>query len=163
MVTGASGGLGLEIASVLVAKGAEVIVAARNEEKGKAAAIKLGRSARFERLDLADLSSVKAFAERLIQHSQPISLLINNAGIAAPPKRQVTRDGFELQFGTNFLGHFALTARLMPLLDKALAPRVVTVSSLVEKSARVCMSDLMSEHNYSPTRSYGQSKLANLL
>jgi NAD(P)-dependent dehydrogenase (short-subunit alcohol dehydrogenase family) len=163
VITGASGGLGFEVAAILANKGAEIVVAARNADKGQTAATKLGRSARYEPLDLADLTSVKDFAARLLQRAQPISLLINNAGLAAPPKRQVTRDGFELQFGTNFLGHFLLTACLMPLLQKALSPRVVTVSSLVEKSAKIDLNDLMSEHNYSPTRSYGQSKLANLL
>lgn len=163
VITGASGGLGFEAATVLANKGAEIVLAARNVEKGQTAAAKLGRLVRYEHLDLADLASVKDFAARLIQRAQPISLLINNAGLAAPPKRQVTRDGFELQFGTNFLGHFLLTACLMPLLQKALSPRVVTVSSLVEKSAKIDLNDLMSERNYSPTRSYGQSKLANLL
>jgi NAD(P)-dependent dehydrogenase (short-subunit alcohol dehydrogenase family) len=155
VITGASGGLGFEVAAILANKGAEIVVAARNADKGQTAATKLGRSARYEPLDLADLTSVKDFAARLLQRAQPISLLINNAGLAAPPKRQVTRDGFELQFGTNFLGHFLLTACLMPLLQKALSPRVVTVSSLVEKSAKIDLNDLMSEHNYSPTRSWG--------
>ena len=163
VITGASGGLGFEAASVLANKGAEIVVAARNAGKGQTAATKLGRLARYEPLDLADATSVKDFAARLLQRAQPIALLINNAGLAAPPKRQVTRDGFELQFGTNFLGHFLLTARLMPLLQKTLSPRVVTVSSLVEKSAKIDLNDLMSEHNYSPSGSYRQSKLANLL
>ena len=163
VITGASGGLGFEAATILASKGAEVVVAARNAEKGRTAVTKLGQLVRYEPLDLADLASVKDFAARLVQRAQPISLLINNAGLAAPPKRQVTRDGFELQFGTNFLGHFLLTACLMPLLQKALSPRVVTVSSLVEKSAKIDLNDLMSERNYSPARSYGQSKLANLL
>ncbi|HVZ18977.1 MAG TPA: oxidoreductase, partial [Terriglobales bacterium] len=163
VITGASGGLGFEVAKVLVKKGAEVIIAARNTDKGKLAARTLGRSARFEPLDLADLESVRSFADRVIQQEKPIALLINNAGLAAPPKRLVTRDGFELQFGTNFLGHFALTALLLPMLQKRLNPRVVTVSSLVERSAKIDMDDLMSARKYSPTRSYGQSKLANLL
>ena len=142
---------------------AEVLVAGRNREKGIAAATKLGGSARFELLDLADLRSVRAFAERLISNGQPVSLLINNAGLAAPPKRLVTKDGFELQFGTNFLGHFALTARLLPAMEKSISPRVVTVASLVEKRAKIDFSDLMSRRQYSPARSYEQSKLANLL
>lgn len=163
VVTGASGGLGLETAHVLAAKGAEVVVAARDRGKGEAAVGQIGGGARFEGLDLADLGSIKALADRLIAQGRPIDLLVNNAGLAAPPKRRTTRDGFELQFGTNFLGHFALTSRLLPLLRRAASPRVITVASIVERSARLQFDDLMSERRYSPTRSYGQSKLANLL
>lgn len=163
VVTGASGGLGLETAAALAAKGARVVVAARNGVKGRAAALRIGHSARFETLDLADLASVKAFTSLLIAQGRPIDLLINNAGLAAPRTRLTTRDGFEMQFGTNFLGHFVLTALLMPLLLADAAPRVVTVSSIVEKSAHLNFDDLMSERSYSPTKSYGQSKLANLL
>lgn len=163
VVTGASGGLGLETARALAANGADVVVAARDAAKGAAAVSQIGTSARFEALNLADLGSVRAFAARLVQLGRPVDLLINNAGLAAPPKHLTTADGFELQFGTNFLGHFALTARLLPLLRWAAAPRVVTVSSLVEKSATLDFDDLMSERRYSPTRSYGQSKLATLI
>ena len=133
VITGASGGLGFETASALIGKGATVIVAARNAEKGTSAVAKLGRRAHFERLDLADLASVAAFADRLIQRERPVDILVNNAGLAAPPKRAVTRDGFELQFGTNFLGHFAVTSHLLPLLRKATSPRVVSVSSIFHK------------------------------
>ena len=163
VVTGASGGLGLEVASALAGKGAELVVAARNAEKGARAVSMLGGAARIELLDLADLGSVAAFSERLRERGQPIDLLVNNAGLAAPRKRLTTRNGFELQFGTNFLGHFALTGLLLPLLRAARGSRVVTVSSLVERSARLDLGDLMSERRYSPTRSYGQSKLANLI
>ena len=163
IVTGASGGLGLETAKALASKGARVIVAARNEGKAVAAVSEIGRLARFERLDLADLQSVKDFAARFISQGLPIDLLVNNAGLAAPPRRQVTRDGYEIQFGTNFLGHFALTALLLPLLVRASSPRVVTVSSLVDKRAKLSFEDLMSERHYSPTKSYGQSKLALLI
>ena len=163
IVTGSSSGLGLETAKVLAAKGAEVIVATRDPAKGTHAVSRIGRLASFEALDLANLGSVKAFAARLIEKGRPIDLLINNAGLAAPPKRQTTYDGFELQFGTNFLGHFALTARLVPLLLQGASPRVVTVSSLVDKRGRIDFEDLMSERRYSPTRSYSQSKLADLI
>ena len=163
VVTGASGGLGLEIAKALARAGAEVVVAARNRGKAAEAVTQIGPSARFEHLDLADMGSVKELAARLNSGARPLSLLINNAGLAAPPSRRVTRDGFELQFGTNFLGHFVLTALLKPLLTAAGDARVVTVSSVVEKTARIDFDDLMSEKSYSPTRSYGQSKLANLL
>lgn len=163
VITGASGGLGMEVARTLTDKGAQVIVAARDAAKGAAAVAALGPSARFEALDLADLTSVQSFAAIRSGIGQPIDLLINNAGLASPPKRLTTRDGFELQFGTNFLGHFALTARLLPLLQQAAAPRVVTVSSLVANSAKLNFGDLMSEQRYSPISSYGQSKLANLI
>lgn len=162
LITGASGGLGFETAVVLAANGATVIVATRNAQKGAAAVGKLGSQARFEPLDLADLASVAAFADRLTNEGRPIDILINNAGLAAPPKRAITRDGFELQFGTNFLGHFALTARLIPLLREAASPRVVTVSSIFHKGT-INFDDLMSEHRYSPVKSYSQSKLANLI
>ena len=163
IVTGASGGLGLETAKALAAKGAQVIVAARNEGKAVAAVSEIGRIASFELLDLADLQSVRDFAARFISIGRPVNLLINNAGLAGPPRRQVTRDGFEIQFGTNFLGHFLLTALLLPLLIPAHSPRIVTVSSLVDKRAKLSFEDLMSERHYSPTKSYGQSKLASLI
>ncbi len=162
VITGASGGLGFETALALVAKGAAVIVAARNAEKGSAAVAKLGDRARFEPLDLADLASVASFAHRLTQKGQAIDILVNNAGLAAPPKRAVTRDGFEIQFGTNFLAHFALTARLLPLLRDAASPRVVSVSSIFHKGD-INFDDVMSERRYSPVKSYSQSKLANLI
>ncbi len=163
VVTGASGGLGLEIARALADAGATVIVAARNAEKSAAAVARIGGSARFVQLDLADLDNIRDFATRVGRLGQPVSLLVNNAGLAAPPTRRVTRDGFELQFGTNFLGHFALTALLRAGLIEAGDARVVTVSSIVERSARINLDDLMSEASYSATKSYAQSKLANLL
>lgn len=162
VITGASGGLGFETALALVEKGASVIVAARNIEKGSEAVAKLGDRARFEPLDLADLASVASFADRMIRQERPIDILVANAGLAAPPKRALTRDGFELQFGTNFLGHFALTARLMPLLRDATSPRVVSVSSIFHKGT-INFDDLMSKRRYSPVKSYSQSKLANLI
>ena len=163
VITGSSGGLGFELANVLVGKGYEIVVAARNTDKGAAAVSKLGEGARFELLDLADFTSVEAFATRMLRQGRPISLLINNAALAGPPKRQVTRNGYEIQFQTNFLSHFLLTARLLPLLTSGLSTRVVTVSSLVEKTAKLDFDDLMSERHYSPIASYKQSKLANLL
>ena len=163
IVTGASGGIGLETAKGLVAKGAEVIVAARDPVKGRAAADGLGETARFEALDLADLSSIKAFAHRMTQADRPIDLLINNAGLAAAPKRQLTRDGFEVQFGTNFLGHFALTGRLLPLLRCGQKPRVVSISSLAHTGVKIDFDDLMSQGRYDPIKAYGLSKLADLI
>ena len=163
VVTGASGGLGLEVAQALADAGATVVVAARNAEKAAKAVEQIGGRASFEQLDLAELASVRDFANRIGRLARPVSLLVNNAGLAAPPVRGVTRDGFELQFGTNFLGHFALTALLRAPLTEAPGARVITVSSIVERSASINADDLMSEASYSPTKSYGQSKLANLL
>src|SRR6202049_283269 len=123
VVTGATGGLGYEPPWALTKVGAEVILTGRDDRKGQTAIEKIGREVSdarvsYERLDLANLTSIADFAERM--HSrQSLDLLINNAGVMAPPRRQTTADGFEMQFGTNYLGHFALTARLMPLLRRA--------------------------------------------
>ncbi len=125
--------------------------------------------AEYAQLDLASLSSVRTFAERELTRGTGLDLLINNAGVMAPPKRLRTADGFELQFGTNVLGHFALTALLLPALDRAAAssdtqsPRVVTVASIAHKRASLQFSDLQFQGSYSPMRAYGQSKLANLM
>jgi len=117
----------------------------------------------FERLDLADLASVADFAGRMEALDQPIDLLINNAGVMAPPQRETTKDGFELQFGTNHLGHFALTGRLAPMLRAGNAPRVTTVSSGAHHTGRIDFDDLQRTRRYSPWLAYSQSKLANLL
>ena len=168
LVTGA-GGLGFETALALAQAGAEVIVAGRNEEKGQAAVRDILQRAprranvRFEPLDLASMASIAACAARLNVAGQPIDLLINNAGVMTPPTRQTTADGFELQFGTNYLGHFALTGRLMPLLENAPAARVVNLSSLAHRSGQIHFDDLQSLRSYSPWRAYGQSKLAMLM
>jgi NAD(P)-dependent dehydrogenase (short-subunit alcohol dehydrogenase family) len=117
----------------------------------------------FERLDLASLASVADFATRVARHHGAVDLLINNAGVMAPPLRRVTADGFELQLGTNHLGHFALTAGLLPLLRRAPQPRVVNVSSLAHRHATIDFADLQAERRYNAWTRYGQSKLANLL
>ncbi|TDD49511.1 SDR family NAD(P)-dependent oxidoreductase [Kribbella antibiotica] len=165
LVTGATSGLGYETAKVLLQRGAEVILAARNPEKTAEAARRLtGDTQRVPvtvELDLADLSSVERAATHLTNTYDSIDILVNNAGVMATPYRQ-TLDGFELQIGTNHLGHFALTARLMPLLQSG---RVVTVSSFMHKSARIIQqSDLRQPAgNYSKWPQYSMSKLANLL
>jgi NAD(P)-dependent dehydrogenase (short-subunit alcohol dehydrogenase family) len=115
------------------------------------------------RIDLADLASVKAFADAVIADSTPLDLLINNAGVMAPPTRMTTADGFELQFGSNFLGPFALTVRLLPLVLSAAAPRVVTMSSGTASYGRIRFVDLQWQRRYSANLSYAQSKLADLL
>jgi NAD(P)-dependent dehydrogenase (short-subunit alcohol dehydrogenase family) len=167
VITGATGGLGYEAALALAKAGAEVILTGRDAGKGRAAIEKIGRDAigamvSYEHLDLANLASVMAFAERM--HARPsLDLLIANAGVMALPRRQTTADGFEMQFGTNYLGHFALTARLLPLLRRASKPRVVQVSSLAHRTGSIDFSDLQATRLYSPWKAYGQSKLACLM
>ncbi len=167
IVTGATGGLGYETALALARAGADVILTGRDERKGQSAIEKIGREVlgakiAFESLDLASLASIAAFAERM-QARPSLDLLINNAGVMALPRRQVTADGFEMQLGTNHLGHFALTARLLPLLRLASAPRVVSVSSLAHRTGSIDFGDLQGERHYSPWKAYGQSKLACLM
>nr|WP_295236254.1 SDR family oxidoreductase [uncultured Brevundimonas sp.] len=167
IVTGATGGLGLETALVLAGKGAEVVLAARNSDKG-AEAERLIRSrhpnaaVRFDLLDLASLASVQAFAERHLATGRPIDILIDNAGIMALPTRQTTVDGFEKQFGTNYLSHFALVGRLLPLLTATKA-RVVQLSSVAHRSGHIRLDDLNYQTHYSPWPVYQQSKLAMLM
>jgi len=167
IITGATGGLGLETALVLAGKGAEVVLAARNPAKG-AEAERLIRSrhpdaaVRFELLDLASLASVRAFAERYLATGRPIDILIDNAGVMALPTRQTTVDGFEMQFGTNYLSHFALVGRLLPLLIGAKA-RVVQLSSVAHRSGHIRLGDLNYQTHYSPWPVYQQSKLAMLM
>src|SRR5882757_919118 len=146
IVTGATGGLGYETALALARAGADVILTGRDERKGQSAIEKIGREVlgakiAFESLDLANLAAIAAFAERM-QARPSLDLLINNAGVMALPRRQVTADGFEMQLGTNHLGHFALTARLLPLLRLASAPRVVSVSSLAHRTGSIDFGDL---------------------
>ena len=168
VITGATGGLGYETALALANAGAEVLVTGRNAEKGRSAIERIHRAvpsanARFESLDLASLASIRAFAARMIANHQPLDLLINNAGVMDLPTRRLTEDGFELQFGTNHLSHFALTALLLPLLRKAEAPRVVNVSSLAHRGGKIDFDNLQGERQYRPWAAYQQSKLANLL
>jgi NAD(P)-dependent dehydrogenase (short-subunit alcohol dehydrogenase family) len=167
IVTG-TGGLGYETALALAAAGATVILAGRNETKGRGSVVRilnLHPQARisFERLDLASLASIAAFAGQMEAVREPIDLLVNNAGVMAPPQRQTTADGFELQFGTNHLGHFALTGALLPLLRAGAAPRVTTVSSGAHHTGRIDFDDLQWQQRYQPWPAYSQSKLANLL
>jgi NAD(P)-dependent dehydrogenase (short-subunit alcohol dehydrogenase family) len=166
LVTGATSGLGYETALELLRHGADVLVAARNPEKAAQAAEtltqKAGRAPTVLELDLADLASVQRAAEEVVKSYDKLDLLINNAGVMAPPYRQ-TIDGFELQLGTNHLGHFALTGRLLPLLVRG--SRVVTVSSFMHKTVRGLSEDDLRRPagSYRKWESYGKSKLANLL
>jgi len=166
VVTGAARGLGFEIALALAKAGADVVLAGRDEQKGLLAAEKIAAQANSDishrRLDLADLASVAEFAEGMASKGA-VDLLINNAGVMALPTRKTTADGFEMQFGTNYLGHFALTARLLPLLRGAREPRVVNLSSLAHRTGSIGFDDLQASRFYSPWKAYGQSKLAMLM
>jgi len=168
VLTGATGGLGYETALALARAGAEVLVTGRNTEKGRAAIEGIKRAVpsakvRFAMLDLASLASIRAFAASMLANGRPLDLLINNAGVMDLPTRRLTEDGFELQFGTNHLSHFALTALLLSLLRKAQAPRVVNVSSLAHRGGKIDFSNLQAERKYNSWAAYQQSKLANLL
>ena len=168
VVTGATGGLGYETALALAAAGGEVILAGRNPAKGRDALTRIqaahpGARVRFEELDLASLASVAALADRLVAQGTPIDLLVNNAGVMALPEKGTTTDGFEMQLGTNYLGHYALTARLLPLLRRGEQPRVVNLSSGVHRMGAIKFDDLQSERSYSPWKAYSQSKLAMLM
>ena len=168
VVTGATGGLGWEVALGLAQRGAATVLAGRNPVTGADALARLlarapGATARFELLDLASLDSVAMFADRLVAAHPAVSVLVNNAGVMAPPARRVTADAFELQFGTNYLGHYALTARLLPALLASGAGRVVSVSSMAHRRARMNFDDLQAATGYKPWASYGQSKLAMLM
>ncbi len=168
VVTGATGGLGYQTAMRLAQAGAEVVLAGRNEAKGREAVSKIRNQfpdakISFDVLDLANLASVADFARRLATTHSSLDLLINNAGVMALPTRQTTADGFEMQFGTNYLGHYALTAQLLPLLRGALQPRVVSLSSIAHRTGFIQFSDLQGERFYSPWKAYNQSKLAMLM
>ncbi|MCF4167172.1 oxidoreductase [Zavarzinia compransoris] len=168
VVTGANSGLGYHTANVLAARGARVILACRDGAKAEPAvdAIRAnhpGAQAEFRHLDLADLQSVESFATALAADLESLDLLVNNAGVMALPLTR-TRDGFEMQVGTNHLGHFALTGRLLPLLARTPGARVVTVASLAHKMGLIDAEDLNWEkRRYDKWQAYGQAKLANLV
>jgi NAD(P)-dependent dehydrogenase (short-subunit alcohol dehydrogenase family) len=167
VVTGANSGLGLVSARELARHGASVVLACRNTAKGDQAlraiqAVAPDAQLELAQLDLGDLESVAAFAESFRASHDGLDLLINNAGVMAPPRRE-TKDGFELQLGTNLLGHFALTGRLIGALEGRVDARVVTLSSNAHKMGRIDFEDLQSEHGYKRWGAYGQSKLADLM
>ena len=168
VVTGANTGIGYEAAAVLAGKGARVVVAARNPDKGRQAVGRIrnlhpGADVTLQELDLSSLASVRAAAADLRAAHPRIDLLINNAGVMYPPK-QTTSDGFELQFGTNHLGHFALTSLLLDTLLDVPGSRVVTVASIAHNiQADIHFDDLQWERSYNRVAAYGQSKLANLM
>ena len=163
IVTGANTGLGFETARMLAEHGATVVLAVRDVEKGRHAASRITGDVRVQALDLTSLDSVRSTASDLRAEHERIDLLINNAGVMHTPKK-TTADGFELQFGTNHLGHFALTGMLLDRLLPVAGSRVVTVSSIGHRmQAAIHFDDLQWDRSYSRTGAYGQSKLANLM
>jgi NAD(P)-dependent dehydrogenase (short-subunit alcohol dehydrogenase family) len=167
LVTG-TGGLGLEDALALAGAGCTTVVAGRNPRKGAEAVQKIRANfptaqVSFELLDLANLASIEACAERVAERFDRLDILINNAAVMVPPQRQLTADGFELQLGTNYLGHFALTGHLLPLLQRSGAARVISLSSVAAPRGRIDFDDLNAEAAYKPMDSYAQSKLACLM
>lgn len=168
IVTGANSGIGYETARALAHAGARVFMACRSEQKGKVAAQQIlvekpRGNVEVMILDLADLASVRSFADAFRGRYKRLDLLINNAGVMRPPQRQETADGFELQFGTNHLGHFALTGLLLDRIMGSAGSRVVVVSSLTHRAGRIHFDDLQSKRSYNAAAAYSQSKLANLL
>jgi NAD(P)-dependent dehydrogenase (short-subunit alcohol dehydrogenase family) len=173
LITGANSGIGYQAALQLARHGAHVLLGCRNIAKGRAALDRLQReattsnapapSAELVELDMASLASIRAFAAFFAARGLPLDILINNAGVMALPARELTPDGFERQFGTNHLGHFALTGLLIPQLLSADAPRVVTVASLAHRNGKIEFDNLQSERSYVPWDAYGASKLANIL
>lgn len=164
VVTGGSDGIGLRIATRLAQAGAEIVLPVRNAQKGAAAAAGIREAAPHARvrttpLDLSSLDSIAAFGAAMNTDAQPVHLLINNAGVMTPPTRQTTADGFELQFGTNHLGHVALVAHLLPVLRAGRA-RVTSQVSVAASSGRINWSDLQWERSYDGMRAYRQSKIA---
>jgi NAD(P)-dependent dehydrogenase (short-subunit alcohol dehydrogenase family) len=167
IVTGGSSGTGFHTARSLARHGASVVLTSRDGARAEAAAACIraetpDATVQAQMLDLADLTSVRAFAAA--QPAAPLNLLVNNAGLMAPARRETTHDGFELQFGTNHLGHFALTGLLLPaLLGAGAQARIISVASIAHHRGRIDLNDLQSERSYRPMRAYSQSKLANLM
>ncbi|MBE1513657.1 SDR family oxidoreductase [Nesterenkonia halotolerans] len=164
VITGGSDGMGLQIAARIAAAGAEVVLPVRNRKKGEAAVSAIRRESPRSRVELADLDlsslgSIAAFGQKVRDAGAPIHMLINNAGVMTPPARTTTAEGLELQFGTNHLGHFALTAQLFPMLSAGRA-RVSTQLSVAARSGEINWSDLNWERSYSGMKAYQQSKIA---
>jgi NAD(P)-dependent dehydrogenase (short-subunit alcohol dehydrogenase family) len=167
IITGANSGIGFEAAKALSQKGAQVILAVRNEQKGESAIESIQKeypqaSLKVMKLDLADLASIREFANAFRKQLASLDILINNAGVMVPPY-QLTKDGFELQFGSNHLGHFALTGLLLPLLKKSPKSRVISLSSIAHRGGSIFFDNLDGSKGYKAMEFYRQSKLATLL
>jgi len=160
VVTGSNSGIGFHTAKHLAGHGARVVLACRNTDSARDAAAKIHGSTEVAELDLASLESVRRFAEGL---EGPVDILVNNAGVMTPPRYRETEDGFELQYGTNHLGHVALTARLLPHLLEAPSPRVVAVASIAHHAGNDSVLEGNPEATYRPNPAYGNTKLANIL
>jgi NAD(P)-dependent dehydrogenase (short-subunit alcohol dehydrogenase family) len=168
VITGATGGLGYETALALAGAGAQVVLTGRSDVKGRNALQGIrgqfpDAKISYETLDLANLASVADFARRFAAAHASLDLLVNNAGVMALPERQETADGFEMQFGTNYLGHYALTAQLLPRLRRGNQPRVVNLSSLAHRGGAIDFDDLQGTRSYASWKAYSQSKLAMLM
>ncbi len=168
VVTGASNGIGEEAATVLAGRGADIVLAVRDQGRGEATLARIrarhpAAKARVSLVDIASLASVRDFASRMSDTWPGIDVLLNNAGLGMQRARAVTPDGFERQFGTNHLGHFALTGLLLPALSRAPNPRVVAIASIAHRRASIDFADLQGERSYNGGKAYGQSKLANLM
>ena len=167
VVTGATSGIGYEAALALAGHGADTVLAVRDTARGQACATRIRNQypdarVTVSELDVASLASVRAFAARMADTTK-IDILLNNAGLGLQRQRAVTVDGFERQFGTNHLGHFALTGLLIPVLLRAEAPRMVAIASIAHRRGRIDFDDLQTERPYDGRKAYGQSKLANLM
>ena len=163
LITGANSGVGFYAAKALAEAGAEVILACRNPQRGTEAVAAIGKKTRFEQLDLADFDSIRAFAARFKTQTGSLDCLMNNAGVMAPAVRQTTKQGFEIQFGVNFLGHFLLTSLLSDLILNTSHSRVIQLASIAHRQGEMHWADLQSEHHYHGWRAYRQSKLAMLI
>lgn len=167
IITGANTGIGFETALDLYQKGAKVYIACRNEEKAQAAMARMktqsaGGELIYGHLDLASLKSVKEFADKIIKTESRLDLLVNNAGVMIPPPSK-SEEGYELQFGVNFIGHFALTGHLFNVLESTKGSRVVTLSSIAHRGASIDFENFRLEKEYNNWREYGQSKLADII
>ncbi len=168
IVTGANGGIGFHAALQLAKDGARVVLGCRDRARGNDAIKRILEQApnanvELMLLDLSSLNSVRSFASQFKDKNPSLDLLVNNAAVMALPERTLSADGYELQFATNHLGHFLLTAELLPLLLQGSSPRVVTVSSIAHRYGKLKLDDLQAEKNYEGWAAYGTSKLANLL
>ena len=168
IVTGASSGIGAVAAETLASRGGDVVLAVRDQGRGEATRAGIiarhpAAKVRVSVVDMASLASVRDFAERMADTLPRVDILLNNAGLGLQSKRAVTVDGFERQFGTNHLGHFALTGRLIPALLRSPTPRVVAIASIAHRGGMIDFDDLQGERKYNGRKAYGQSKLSNLI